>query len=105
MVAGEIVELIFRLEPAQMHCWLLILTAAAIAVAADVPTELESLTLLYNFTGGPQWTVQCTSPGVGCWLIDPDHCNWYGIVCHSDRTVNSLLLQQNQLRGRLSHNA
>ena len=61
-------------------------------LALDIETEFDVLVALYQTTDGENWTNQSG------WLVDEDHCNWYGVTC-VDGYVQGLNLSNNQLSG------
>jgi Leucine-rich repeat (LRR) protein len=62
-------------------------------IQSAVPrTECEALVTFYNTTNGDQWTDR------GGWLLDPDVCGWYGVVCEAG-SITVLGLGFNKLSG------
>ena len=61
------------------------------------PSQVDSLVLLYNSTGGSSWGTT--------WPLSSDPCTtpvWFGVVCDSSATdVTQLLLPSNNLTGTL----
>ena len=59
-------------------------------------TEVAILEKFYYYTGGRYWTNQTN------WLEDSvDVCRWSGVTCNSNGNVMSLVLDSNQVSGRL----
>jgi Leucine-rich repeat (LRR) protein len=57
--------------------------------------ERQILELFFQVTVGENWK---QNDG---WMVDNDICNWYGVTCRGDRTVESIILGSNNLQGRL----
>ena len=58
----------------------------------EIETERDVLIALYQRTDGKNWTNQSG------WLVNEDHCSWFGVNC-IDGAVTRLDLDSNQLNG------
>jgi Leucine-rich repeat (LRR) protein len=59
-------------------------------------TQRAILEKFYYYTGGRYWKESTN------WLVDAvDICDWSGVTCNDDNNVMSLVLDENQLSGRI----
>jgi Leucine-rich repeat (LRR) protein len=60
--------------------------------------ESESLRSMYVETGGDNWI---NNSG---WLVEPNHCKWFGVTCDDDGYVAEIMLGGNNVSGRFPAN-
>ena len=60
--------------------------------------ERKVLLDIYTYTNGKQWY---NSSG---WNSSIEHCSWYGITCHGNSYIKSIMLPFNNLNGSLPSN-
>ena len=70
-------------------------TAEATVEVAPTLTNREILAILYEATGGDDWTDNTN------WLSDADLDDWYGVDTDRDGRVTRLSLQENRLTGTI----
>lgn len=74
---------------------LLLLLDSCIAQPSAAPSERTILIEFYTATNGPSWY---NNSG---WGTSSDHCTWYGVGCTSDKRVELLDLDLNNMSGTL----
>ena len=60
--------------------------------------EREVLLDIYTSTNGQQWYER------GGWNSSKSHCSWYGITCHNNTYIKTIVLPYNNLNGVLPSN-
>ena len=60
--------------------------------------EREVLLDIYTSTNGQQWYER------GGWNSSKSHCSWYGITCHNNTYIKTIVLAYNNLDGSLPSN-
>jgi hypothetical protein len=85
----------FIAEPEFQHPAVAFAIVPALACNGETmpATECEAVVALYNETDGPNWT---NNDG---WGVDPDPCNWHGVICSAGGSVRILNLTRNGLSG------
>jgi len=63
--------------------------------AIENPTQRVVLATLYYATKGDSWKYNST------FLTDDDECNWFGIICNTEKNVTEINLDSNGLQGFL----
>lgn len=61
-------------------------------------TEIDKVKLIYESCGGDDWTHKDN------WMSSKSICNWYGIECNEEGSVESIILSGNNLKGMFPPN-
>ncbi len=65
---------------------------------AGPPRSQKSLRSMYVETGGDNWFNHSG------WLVEPNHCKWFGLTCDDDGYVAEIMLGGNNVSGRFPAN-